>query len=763
MQERLSQQSRATRWRTTDRGRVRTFATALAVVVCLAAAATALAAQAIEETQAPTQRPRIGLSLGGGGARGIAHIGVLHVLEELHIPVDYIAGTSMGAIVGSLYALGLSADEIEEHLLHVDWADVLSDHVNRQKRSFRRKEDDQANILGLEFGLKGGFTLPRSLATGKNLAFALPVPGLHTEGRDSFDDLPIPFRAVASNMATGEPVILDHGSLFRAVRASMTVPLAFPPIHSDSLLMVDGVLTLNNPVSVVRDMGADIVIAVSVDELPGARSAKDLDDFKEYLFQLLAVGLNEQVEASLAQADIVIRPALTGIHMDDFTRGAEAVAAGHESAAAQSEHLKKYSLLPQQYASLRQKQSRAEGADWHFDETILVNHSRVPDAVLERRLRLKDGEKVNLSTLRTKLERVYDLDLFEAVEFDIDAENGRQNVTVTTTEKSYAPNIFRLGAEGQATFRGDTQFSLLARLTRLEMNPWGAEWRTNAVVGTRLLVDTELYQPIGLNRWWFVSVGAAAGSRIQYIYENDAREAVQQYQELFGGVDVGLPLGRMGELRSGLRWGWVGSGVVTGQSPLPSFDGKQGLWATQIRYDMLDSADFPHAGGEGKMEIRVSADDLGAENSYERILLTWAEFLSYKRATTFWSIAGGGSFGSELPPQDQFLLGGFDSFAGYNADQYRGNYLGTVRIGTDLRLGDPMEFIGTQWYSGLWGDVGNVWPSAAEIRANNLRVGGAFFVGADTIVGPAIVTGSFASNGGANVYITLGLQVGVQH
>jgi NTE family protein len=310
---------------------------------------------------AADERPRIGVSLGGGGARGLAHVGVLQVLEELRVPVDYIAGTSMGAIVGSLYALGFTAAAIESLLLHVDWDDVLSDSSDRAIRSFRRKQDDQANILGLEFGFKDGkLALPRSLASSQNLAFALQVPGLHTEGRQSFDDLPIPFRAVASNVETGEAVVLDHGSLFRAVRASMTLPLVFSPVESDSLLLIDGGLTLNNPVVVVRDMGADIVIAVSVDDVPTVRSREDLSEVKGFMFQLLAVGLHEQVQAALEQANIVIHPSLPGILMDDFARSAEAIAAGRESAEAQSATLQQYSLSPASAAAYRDEHTRVE-------------------------------------------------------------------------------------------------------------------------------------------------------------------------------------------------------------------------------------------------------------------------------------------------------------------------------------------------------------------------------------------------------------------
>jgi NTE family protein len=709
-------------------------------------------------------RPRIGLSLGGGGARGMAHIGVLRVLEEMHVPIDYIAGTSMGAIVGSLYAIGMSPDEIEDVVIHVDWNNIFADKVNRKKRSFRRKEDDQPQFLGLEFGLtRSGFVLPRSLSEGQNLAFALPVPELHTEGRQGFDTLPIPFRAVATDVQTGEPVILDRGNLFRAVRASMTVPLAFPPIEVDGRLLVDGGFSLNDPVQVVRSMGADVVIAVSVDEFPGNRDREDLASLSEYLFQLLAVLLVPQVNESLDQADVVVHVPMPELLMDDFLRGEDAVAAGVEAAQASSDEFAALAIPETEYAAYVAGLHVEHTTQWNFDEVRVRNNSRVSDAVLLERLRPGEITSTDLQGLRRDLERIYDLGMFDTVQFEIDSEAGRNIVTVTTQEKSYAPNIFHLGAVGHATLRGDTWFTLLARLTRLEMNVWGGEWRSNAALGTNLLLDSEFYQPIGLDRHWFLSGEARVQQYRQYLYQGQSREAVQQFREAVLGADIGVPLGDIGELRSGIRWGGLQSGVLSGQSPLESFKGRVGSWETLLRYDLLDDADFPHSGGSGKLQFSNSSDALGARDTYQRLLGTWTEYFSWKRATGFWSLAGGTAFHSDLPPQEQFLLGGFGSFAGYSTDQFRGDVLGTARLGTYVVLSNPIAFIGTQWYTGGWGDLGNVWPSPHAMRLDDLRYGGALFVGADTVVGPAFLTGSLASDGGANVYLTLGLQVGVQH
>ena len=252
-------------------------------------------------------------------------------------------------------------------------------------------------------------------------------------------------------------------------------------------------------------------------------------------------------------------------------------------------------------------------------------------------------------------------------------------------------------------------------------------------------------------------------SQLMYLYERGTRIADQRFVETSGALHLGMPLGRFGEIRSGLRLGYVKSEVVNGQSPLDSFDGGLGLWETRLQYDLQDDPDFPHSGGEGSLVFLVSREQLGALDHYEKIVGTWTEFLSWKRSTGFWSVAAGSGFESQLPPQEQFLLGGFDSFAGYNRGEFRGNVLGTVRLGGYLELSNPIEFIGTQWYTGLWGDIGNVWPTQEAVRIDDLRFGGAAFFCADSIVGPAFVTGSLASGDAYSVYVTLGLQVGVQH
>lgn len=304
----------------------------------------------------PSPRPRIGLALAGGGAKGAAHIGVLKTLEDLHIPVDYIAGTSMGSIIGGLYATGMTADELREALLAVDWTDALSDSPRRQDLSFRRKEDKTRYPFDLEGGLrKGALRFPSGLRTGQKLGLLLQQLTLRAGGTHDFDDLPIPFRAVATDIRTGDPVVLDHGSLATALRASMAIPAVFTAVELDGLTLVDGGISNNVPVDVVRAMGADIVIAV---DLRQPETEGEIASYLQVVGQLNRFLTRKNMEAQLAQADLVIRPDVTGFTTMGFDKVAALCELGREQARSQAAELQRFVVPAEEYARHRERQRR---------------------------------------------------------------------------------------------------------------------------------------------------------------------------------------------------------------------------------------------------------------------------------------------------------------------------------------------------------------------------------------------------------------------
>ena len=282
----------------------------------------------------PVDRPKVGLVLAGGGAKGFAHVGVIRVLEELRIPIDYITGTSMGAIVGGFYAMGMSSEQIEEIILTTDWHDVFQDKPDRRDRSWQRKLDEHLYMVNTMAGIRDGkLTLPKGVIAGQKVDLMLRDLTLPASFVNDFDDLPIPFRAVAADIETGEAVVLGSDDLAKAIRASMSIPGAFPPIEWEDKLLVDGGIALNLPVSVVREMGADIVIVSNLSST--LRKKKELETFLDITAQTSDFLIQRNVQEQLATVDptdVLIETDISGISTADFQMGREAIKIGKDAA-----------------------------------------------------------------------------------------------------------------------------------------------------------------------------------------------------------------------------------------------------------------------------------------------------------------------------------------------------------------------------------------------------------------------------------------------
>src|SRR6186713_987586 len=322
----------------------------LAVSAVMASASAPVAAQDAAP-RAEASRPRIGLVLSGGGARGAAHIGVLKVLEENHVPIDAIAGTSMGAVVGGLYASGLSAADIERIMTSVDWEDAFRDRPARKDLNFRRKLEDQNFLVKFPLGLKSRrFRLPRGLVQGQKLTQILRSLTLPVSQVQSFDDLAIRFRAIATDIVTGDRVVLDHGDLTTAMRASLSAPGVFSPVDSEGRMLVDGGLSSNLPVDVAREMGVDILIVVDCG-FPLLERGK-LDSVATVSNQMLAILIRHNTaeqRKTLKDSDVLIDPALGDFSSLDFSQHAKAMRLGEEAARGQTQRLSALSVPPEEF------------------------------------------------------------------------------------------------------------------------------------------------------------------------------------------------------------------------------------------------------------------------------------------------------------------------------------------------------------------------------------------------------------------------------
>src|SRR5258707_2385996 len=334
-----------------------------------------------QQNPPPTKpRPKIGVALEGGGAMGLAHIGVLKWFEEHHIPVDFVAGTSMGGLVGGFYATGMSPDELKPLIDGMDWRKILGDRTPYEDLSFRRKEDQRAYPNSLIFGLRDGLTLPAGLNAGHQIGLLIDRVTLPYDEVPSFDSLPIPFRCVATDLVSKKPYDFKDGSLAVALRAPMSIPGAFSPVHQGQAVFVDGGLLDNLPTDVVRQMGAEIVIAVHLERAPV--DAKDIQSVFSVLNHSVRVVLNENELRSLAQADAVVSVALTEYSTVDYTKSAQIIQRGYEAANARARLLEAFALDDadwQEHQHLHEARKRTDVPTPQFIEVEGTNAHEATD------------------------------------------------------------------------------------------------------------------------------------------------------------------------------------------------------------------------------------------------------------------------------------------------------------------------------------------------------------------------------------------------
>jgi NTE family protein len=701
------------------------------------------------------RRPKIGLALSGGGARGAAHVGVLKVLDEMRVPVDCIAGTSIGAVVGGLYASGLSTEQIQQWLLSSDWNAYIEDRPPRRGLSFRRKEDDRYYIPDLELGLKGGkIRGPEGLIAGHLFGTELDRLTLPVAQVEDFDRLPIPFRAVATDIVTGEKVVLSRGRLSEAIRASMTIPAVIIPVELDGHLLVDGGLTDNLPVDVVRAMGADVVIAVDVGTpLSDREHLRSLFDVSRQVVNMLT---ESNVRQSRNLADLLVSPDLSGISVPDYGKMDRAMSAGRAAARAMASQLLPYCLPPEAYAAFREARNPPAFRAPTVDFLRVEGDPALDSRTLLSRMKTRPGKPLDVDQLRRDITRLYDLGDYERVDYEILREGEKTGLVIRTTPKSYGPNYLRFGIRFQDDFEGHSYFDLLANLTFTRINPLGAEWRNSVQFGRTRKVYSEFYQPLEFSSSMFVAPQADYEAAMRDYYAEDTRVAEYTVKTLWAAVDLGFRLGNYGEVRLGPRWGQARAKVDVGPPEMRDLNSHLGGFQLAFVLDQVDNALFPREGTYANVKYFVSKTGMGADEAYEKLDLYYGKYFSRGSHTVFANLAGGSGLGSDVPIYDQYYLGGFLSLSGYRPDQLRGRYFGLLRTGYYFRLSYLPAALGRAAYAGFWLEAGNTWLQRDQVSIHNLRYAATVAVGADTRLGALYVGYGHAKDGHGSVYVSLG-------
>lgn len=712
-----------------------------------------LTAQPALGQQQPGTRPRIGLALAGGGAKGCAHIGVLKVLEELRVPVDFIAGTSMGAVVGGLYASGMSADEIASTVLTVDWEHLLRDKPPRRDLAFRRKDDELRYVLDFEAGLKGGkLVLPTGLLSGQKLGFMLQALTLPVAGVSDFDELPIPFRAVATDVSSGEMVVLDQGELATAIRASMAIPSVFSVVELDGRILVDGGVSNNVPVDVVREMGADIVIAVDIGAPLTDRQVGSLLQNYQQLIRMLT-RLN--MEPRLAQADHVITPPVAQYGTLEFSSAEEILQAGVEAARSAAEWLEPLAIPAEEYERMvaarlgdRPPVPTVEFVRWQ-------GNRRVDDRVIANRLEVAIGEPLDLERLSRTLNEIYGLGDFVRVGFAVVEEDGRSGLLIEFVEKPWGPDYLHLGLDYQTDFATANRFGLLLNLTATRLTRKGGEWRNDVFIGTDRRVESEFFQPLSFERGWFLAPSLAFRNEHPTFYDGGRATGELDTRVFAAGLDLGYEWSKYGQTRLGIRRGTASVKLDSGFLPP---EGAALLTETidfgGFRFegvaDRLDDAAVPHNGYLSRLRVFHSVGSLGAEADYTRLDLRASYFGTLRRRhTVLLAAEGGWTPDGELPGYDQFSLGGLGSLSGFAEAELRGSYIAVVRLGYYYHL------FGTV-YAGGWAEAGNAWSDEDDVDLDDLIGALTAIVAIDSAFGPIYLGYGQAEEGNGKLYLRVG-------
>ena len=710
-------------------------------------------------------RPRIGLVLSGGGARGLSHIGVLKVLEAERIPIDAIAGTSMGAIVGGLYASGMSAAELERELLRVEWATVFAARVERQHLSQRRKEEDFEISPVLELGLRNGeLRTPTAAVSSRGLETLLRRLTLPVRAVREFDRLPIPFRAVATDLETGAAVVLGSGDLALALRSSMSVPGVFAPTELDGRLLGDGGLVNNVPVDVARAMGVDVVIVVNIGTpLAGRETLNSAVGITAQMINILTEQNVQRSLAALGPRDVLVSPQLGKLTSADFDKAAEAIAIGQRGAEAAAARLRSFAVSPEAYAQWRAEHPKLRRPEATvgfiaFEGTTLSNPSRLAAQLESQPGRPFDAARAE----RDARTLAASGDYLRADYRLVSAHDGGDGLVFDLEDKPWGPNYLRIGLDLSTDFNGRGTFNLKLSHNRHWLTPSGTEWRNRVQIGAVPAFFTELYQPlnwtVGPANDWFVAAYAGTERRGGTLYDSSGSELARFTRTTSrAGIDLGQPWGRFGEFRLGLGTQRVSATPTLVSAALAG--GARSVQASEtglrlaVVVDQLDYASFPQRGY--RLVGEAALGDGSEAGRFQRVEASALGVQTFGRHTLNLFTLARGASQQQGAAFGRYELGGFHQLSGYRDGQLLGNYVLFSRLTWYMRLSETPTLT-RGFFVGASAEAGNAYATRDALHAGSLRSGMSLFLGADTGLGPLYLALTYAPRGQTGVVLFIG-------
>jgi NTE family protein len=691
-----------------------------------------------EAPPAPAPRPRIGLVLGGGGAKGAAHVGVIRVLDELRIPIDCVVGTSMGALVGGTYASGMSAEEIEAAVRAISWSGAIAFEGKREKVPMRRKLAGVTYSNSLEFGLKNGrITAPAGFINTQNIEQTIQALVSRSRGVTDFDRLPIQFRAIATDMQSGEMVVLANGDLAQAMRASMSVPGVFAPVNIDGRILGDGGLSRNLPVDIARETCADVVIAVAVpNPVPTPEELQSPITMMSRTLDVL-IGANEKAQlATLGPGDVKMIIETGDIGTASFEKVGEAIPLGRETALAQRAELERYSLPRDEYLAWRRSVTRERQGAVTLAGVTIQGLERVNPAYVLDKLGLESGDVVDEATIARKVNDVFALSDFESVHYVLTGDPGNPVLDLRLREKSWGPHIVRFDLGLYMGTGGNTAFTVGGDYLRTWINDRGGELHGTLRVGRTSGLEASLYQPIDTSQTWFVEPGVVAQRSLEDLYVDGDAAARYEFAQLHGFLDFGRVYGTRSEIRAGIRAGTQWARREIALAGLPEIDGEgYGGVALGYNYDSRDRDMLANRGVIARVNYFRGEEALGSAGEYERVegmaglAVPFGDDMLYLRAS------GGSSLATELPVYDLFTLGGPVSMPGLAIGELRGTSYWSGQAAYLRKFADISPLFGHSLYLGATFTAADM--SGRIDGARKLPIySGALVLGGRTPLGP---------------------------
>jgi len=645
-------------------------------------------------------RPKLGIVLEGGGALGLAHIGVLQWMEEHHIPISYVAGTSMGGLVGGIYSTGESAADVRATVATIQWDDVLRGVTPFNDLAFRRKEDEHEYPSSLEFGLKGGLQFPAGFNTGQQVSLILDRVALPYSDLASFNELPIPFACVATDLVSGKPHVFRSGQLGLALRSTMSLPGLFSPVRDGDHIYADGGLLNNIPIDVAKSMGADVVLGIHLETAPM--------DPKEQLssFGVLGRSISVMIAAnelrSMENADLLVTVPLQPYTALDYDKADEIIKLGYEAAAGKAKVLMVYSVSDAEWAAyIAERNARRRTAPIPQFVTAVSPNDKANKAI-EKQSAGFVGKPIDTAKLDQEMLDIQGIGEYANLTYNIVEKNGQPGLEITADQKPYAPPIVRPIILIDGSDYNDVLFSMGARVTFFNFGSYRSELRNDIILGSQYGLDSEYYHPFTPISNWFVAPRVGVYSTAYPIYNNDSLVASYRQRSAGGGLDIGYEFGRSGELRLGYEGGYqklskeIGSPTI-----LPSVEGASADARAQFEFNQLDDPVLPRAGEYAKFDGKYYSANPGAPNSFPLFEGEIEKFFRLNDINSVFVIGQGGTSFNHNAGVPAFSLGGSLRLVAYNTnelltDQYYLGQLGYLRRLAKLPpfLGDSLNFIG---------------------------------------------------------------------